>query len=61
MDYYESVWSMYFASITSFQYHPGNPSIGRLSLEECAEIADKMVKLQHERFQKWPGSQQSEQ
>jgi len=36
-----SIWSMYFCSIVSFQYHPGVRE--RLSLEDCGRVADLML------------------
>lgn len=36
-------FDMYFASITSFQYHPANPAAQRLTLDECATIAVQMM------------------
>ena len=39
------VFDMYFASITSFQYHPANPPESRKSLAECAGIALDMIAL----------------
>lgn len=56
MSYYETAWSMYFASITSFQYHPANHG-NEKSLEECAKIADQMIEIQHKRFTPWHGEQ----
>ena len=41
------VFDMYFASITSFQYHPANPVDTRLSLHECADIALKMIAIRN--------------
>ena len=45
----DATWQLCFATITGFQYHPANPSDERLSLEECAKIADDMYKLTMER------------
>lgn len=36
-------WAMYFASITSFQYHPRNDPDTRMTIRECADIADQML------------------
>lgn len=36
-------WDMYFAGICSFQFHPKNAPADRLSVEQCAEIADMMM------------------
>jgi hypothetical protein len=43
-------FELYFAGIASIQYHPANPPETRMSLEECAEVADKMVKITEERL-----------
>ena len=44
-----TTWQIYFAGIASIQYHPANPPETRMSLEECAKVADKMLKLTEER------------
>jgi len=43
-------FDMYFASVVSMQYHPGSGTKEhkRLSLEECREIALKMIELRKE-------------
>jgi len=49
-------WELYFMTIVGWQFHPGylkNPEM-RLSVEESASIADKMVRLTEER-KKWDG------
>ena len=43
-------FDMYFASITSFQYHPANPAAQRLTLDECATIAVQMMQVRAEVF-----------
>lgn len=40
-------FDMYFASITSFQYHPANPVDTRMSLEACAALAIEMMILRN--------------
>ena len=47
-------WPFYFASIMSIQYHPGANTRGheRLTLEEAAEIADEMCRIESERVEK---------
>lgn len=37
------VWDMFFMSVAGWQYHPGNKE--NLTLEECAAVADEMMKL----------------
>lgn len=39
---YRSLWSMYFAGIVHFQYHPGVPEDKRMSVAQAADIADLM-------------------
>ncbi len=43
-------FDVYFASVTSMQYHPGagTKDHARLSLEECRDVAVKMVELRRE-------------
>lgn len=43
-------FDVYFASVTSMQYHPGagTKEHARLSLEECRNIAVKMIALRRE-------------
>jgi len=43
MNQYGVLWSMYFTSVVSFQYHPGTKE--RLSLYDCARVADDMFDL----------------
>ena len=45
-------WEIYFAGIASIQYHPANPKETRMSLEECAQVADKMLEITKERQRK---------
>lgn len=55
---YGVVWSMYFSGIVSFQYHPSNPPESRLTIEQCAEIADEMMNTFQAREVVWRGSVQ---
>jgi len=43
-------WDMYFASIVAMQYHPGynREGVAPMSLEECAEVANYMIKEREE-------------
>jgi len=47
-----AVWSMFFASVASINEHPGSGrgDSRKKSLEECAAIADVMLRLYMERF-----------
>lgn len=40
-------FDVYFASVTSMQYHPGagTKEHARLSLEECRDVATEMIAL----------------
>lgn len=52
------MWSNYFAGVTAFQYHPANAGKTRLSIEECAKVADQMMDETHKRFRgdiSWAG------
>jgi len=46
----ETIWAMYFSSVTGFQYHPANPPKSRLTIMECANIADLMLAEHKLRF-----------
>jgi hypothetical protein len=50
------LWAMYFASVTSFQFHPGARRDGAepLSIPECAVVADFMLTETLRRFP-WVG------
>jgi len=41
---------MFYGNIAGFQYHPGNPPAGRMSLQEAALIADDMLVEYLKRF-----------
>ena len=45
-------WDIYFGGIMSINYHPGTTkeNAKRLSIEECAQIADAMLKERDKRF-----------
>lgn len=45
------IWCLFFTSVVSFQYHPGTKQ--RLSLVECAAIADEMLQLAMSRGDLW--------
>jgi len=54
------IFDFYFASIVGWQYHPGNRRDGVfLSLDECAQIAEQMLRVRNKRFGEleWPGQQ----
>lgn len=48
-----TTWQLYFIGIASIQYHPANPPETRMSLEDCAKVADDMLKITEVR--KCPG------
>lgn len=50
-DQQKTEWAMYFATIVGMQLHPGysRENVTALTLEECAEMADKMMALSSER------------
>lgn len=50
------LWSMFYASVVSFQFHPGTKE--RLSLDDCARVADEMLSHALERGELWRGSDQ---
>lgn len=39
----EAAWAMYFAGIVAFQYHPRNEPAERMTIKQCAEVADAML------------------
>ena len=49
-------WDTYFATLSGFQQHPGvgidkgYGIIPKLSIEECANLADEMLKERDKRF-----------
>jgi len=45
---------VYFAGIVSLQYHPRNEPENRMSLEECAKVADQMMKITLDRYPEVP-------
>lgn len=38
-----ATWSCFYAGIVALQYHPRNDPTFRMSLEECARVADAMM------------------
>ena len=46
------VWDLYFAQVVGMNLHPGNlrPNATPMTLEECAELADKMMEVRLCRF-----------
>jgi hypothetical protein len=46
------VWDLYFSALCSWVLHPGYLREGavRPSIEQCAEIADAMLKVRNERM-----------
>ena len=56
------LWEMYFMNVTGWSMHPGylkEHGRNQPTLEDCAAIADEMVRLTEER-QLWHGSEQSQ-
>lgn len=53
---YTVVWCMFYSSVVSMQYHPGNVRDQKsLSLEQCADIADEMLEQLLKREDVWRG------
>lgn len=52
-------WAMFFATVKSFQYHPGHNREGSakpLTTAECARVADDMMDEYKQREEiQWPG------
>lgn len=42
----EIAWDIYFANVLGIQYHPANPAHSRMSVADCARVADLAL---HER------------
>ena len=59
----KQIWTIYFTGVTSIQWHPKNQNNPeRLTLEQCATIADEMLLITNERFPKCQdGAQQQQQ
>lgn len=36
-------WDIYFAGVATIQYHPANPPKTRMSVEDMAQVADRML------------------
>jgi len=49
MDFDQMAWDIFFANIVGIQYHPANPIESRQSLEELADIADRMMAERNKR------------
>lgn len=49
----DAAWCLFFASVTSFQYHPRNE--GEVDLQKCADVADAMLVIYLDRRAQWPG------
>lgn len=48
-------WTLYYLTIVGWQYHPGNKE--KLSLDDCAKVADEMAK-HTQRREAWLTGQQ---
>lgn len=44
-DFDQMAWDMFFANLVGIQYHPANPPECRQSLEELADIVDRMMEV----------------
>lgn len=53
----QTAWDMYFASVVSMNQHPGNnrDNAEKLTIEQCALLADFMITFRDERSKKWLG------
>lgn len=47
------VWDMYFSGIVGWGLHPGylkyEPDDDKMTLDDCADLADRMMKVREER------------
>ncbi len=52
------VWDIYFASLVAMTLHPGAGTRGhhKLTIEDCAKIADEMMEEREQT--RWHGSEQ---
>ena len=52
-----TVWDVYFAGLVSMTIHPGFNREGteKPTLEECADMADKMMLERDKRDEEWLG------
>jgi hypothetical protein len=46
------VWDLYFCQVVGMNLHPGTSREGakHLSLEECADLVDEMLRIREERL-----------
>jgi hypothetical protein len=46
------IWDLYFAQVVGMNLHPGTSREGakHLSLEECADLVDEMMRIREERL-----------
>lgn len=52
--YYSHIWSMFYSSVVSMQFHPGTKE--PLDMAECARMADAMFEEFLKREVVWRGS-----
>jgi len=48
----ESLFALYFSGVLGWQLHPGysREGVKRLTVDECAELAEKMVEITKEKY-----------
>lgn len=52
------IWTLYLTTVVGWQFHPGiQKHNATLTIQQCADIADAMLKQTEER---WPTGQQSD-
>lgn len=46
------LWALFFSGLYSFQFHPGagTKDHTKLTMQECAALADHMVRLLNQRY-----------
>ena len=47
-----AVWAVFYSGVVAIQYHPSNPPDKRMSLEDCALVADGMLQEYYFRFRR---------